>query len=193
VNFQMRCDDPSSLLTAYAVALHGLRSHGVIRSFNSPVGDIAEWIVSKKLDLTLSPMSNRSHDAIDASGARYQIKARWCPGINRSKQLGAVRDLASNPFDFLVAVIFDGDFIVDYAAVIPFAIVRQRSRYVARTNSHRLNFPRNVLRLPGVRDVTAELHTWPPTAEEARVLAALESVRGTNGYLLDVPQFVKQP
>jgi hypothetical protein len=94
MRFEVRCDDPSSLLNAYAVALHGLRSHGVIRSFNSPVGDIAEWIVSKKLQLTLTPMSNRSHDAIDASGARYQIKARWCPGANRSKQLGAVRDLA---------------------------------------------------------------------------------------------------
>ena len=124
MRFEVRCDDPSSLLNAYAVALHGLRSHGVIRSFNSPVGDIAEWIVSKKLQLTLTPMSNRSHDAIDASGARYQIKARWCPGANRSKQLGAVRDLASDPFEFLVAVVFDGDFIIDYAAVIPLAVSR---------------------------------------------------------------------
>jgi hypothetical protein len=127
-------------------------------------------------------MSNRSHDAIDASGARYQIKARWCPGTNRSKQLGAVRDLASNPFEFLVAVIFDGDFIVDYAAVIPLALVQQRSRYVARTNSHRLSFPRSVLGLPGVRDVTPDLQTWPPTAAEARVLAALESVRSRNEH-----------
>jgi hypothetical protein len=97
MRFEVRSDDPSSLLNAYAVALHGLRSHGVIRSFNSPVGDIAEWIVSKTLQLTLTPRSNRSHDAIDASGARYQIKARWCPGTNRSKQLGAVRDLAQRP------------------------------------------------------------------------------------------------
>ena len=133
-------------------------------------------------------MSNRSHDAIDATGARYQIKARWCQGTNRSKQLGAVRDVASNPFEFLVAVIFDSDFIVDYAAVIPLAVVQQLSRYVARTNSYRLNFPRNVLRLPSVRDITPELQTWPPTAAEARVLAALECKRvaeapGLNSFL----------
>lgn len=181
----MRCDDPGSLpgglLIGYAVALRGLRAHGVIRSFNSPVSDIAEWIVSEKLHLTLTPMSNRSHDATDASGARYQIKARWCPSTIRSKQLGAVRDLALNPFEFLVAVIFDADFIVDYAAVIPLAVVQQRSRYVARTNSHRLSFPRSVLRLSGVRDITAELRTWPPTAAEARVLATLESVSPPAG------------
>jgi hypothetical protein len=177
MRFDVRYDDPSSLLSAYSVALHGLRSHGVIRSFNSPIGDIAEWIVSTKLQLTLTPISNRSHDAVDASGARYQIKARWCPSANRSKQLGALRDLASNPFEFLVAVIFDGDFIVDYAAVIPMAVVRQRSRYVARTNSHRLSFPRNLLSLPGVRDITPELQTWPPTAAEARVLAGLADAR----------------
>jgi uncharacterized protein DUF6998 len=177
MRFDVRFDDPISLLSAYAVALHGLRSHGVIRSFNSPVGDIAEWMVSKKLQLTLTPMSNRSHDAVDTSGARYQIKARWCPSRNRSMQLGAVRDLASNPFEFLVAVVFDDDFMVDYAAVIPLPTVQQRSGYVARTNSHRLSFPRSVLRLPSVRDLTAELQTWPPTAAEARMLAALESVR----------------
>ena len=91
-------------------------------------------------------------------------------------QLGAIRGLVSNPFEFLVGVVFDGDFMVDYAAVIPLSIVQQRSRYVARTNSHRLNFPRSVLRLPGVRDITAELQTWPPTATEACVLAALESM-----------------
>jgi hypothetical protein len=125
-------------------------------------------------------MSNRSHDAIDACGARYQIKARWCPGANRSKQLGAVRDLASDPFEFLVAVVFDGDFIIDYAAVIPLAVVKQRSRYIARTNSHRLSFPRSILRVAGVRHITSELQTWPPTAAEARVLAALESVRIRN-------------
>jgi hypothetical protein len=176
MRFDVHFDDPISLLSTYAVALHGLRSHGVIRSFNSPVGDIAEWMVSKKLQLTLTPKSNRSHDATDASGARYQIKACWCPSRNRSMQLGAVRDLVSNPFEFLVAVIFDGDFMVDYAAVIPLSIVQQRSRCVARTNSHRLNFPRSVLRLSGVRDITAELQSWPPTAAEARVLAALESM-----------------
>ena len=49
----MRFDDPISLLSTYAVALHGLRSHGVTRSFNSPVADIAEWMVSKKLQAGL--------------------------------------------------------------------------------------------------------------------------------------------
>jgi hypothetical protein len=69
----------------------------------TPVGDIAEWIVSKILQLTLTPMSNRSHDAIDASDARYHIKARWCPSTNRSKQLGvsvlddAFRDFRARP------------------------------------------------------------------------------------------------
>lgn len=178
MRFDVRSDDPSSLLTAYALALHGLRSHGVIRSFNSPVGDIAEWLVSKRLQLTLTTPSNRSYDAIDANGARYQIKARWCPGTNRSKQLGAVRDLASDPFEFLVAVVFDGDFIVDYAAMIPLAVIKERSTYVTRTNSHRLSFPRSILHVAGVRDITAELQMWPPTAAEARFLATLESMRG---------------
>ncbi len=42
----MRCDDiraqgPLGLLGMYASVLFGLRRFGVIRSFNSPIGDVA--------------------------------------------------------------------------------------------------------------------------------------------------------
>jgi len=182
----MRSDDirgmsPSSLLITYASVLNLLRRHGVVRSFNSPVADITEWIVSKKLGLTLAPPSAKSFDAFDSDKVRYQIKGRWLAGHNRSTQLGAIRDLESSPFEFLVAVIFESDFFVAYAAVIPVAVVQQRSKFVARTNSYRFNFSRTTLTLPGVRDITTQLRVFPSTEEEERVLAALASVK-LDGY-----------
>jgi hypothetical protein len=70
---------------------------------------------------------------------------------------------------------FDGDFGVEYAAVIPVATVQQKSKYVAHTNSYRFNFTRSMLKEPGVRDITAELQVFPPTADEERQLAAFRA------------------
>lgn len=50
----------------------------------------------------------------------------------------------------------------------------------ALANSAETAIPRSILRVAGVRDITPELQTWPPTAAEARVLAALESARIRN-------------
>ncbi|MGQ0708995.1 MAG: hypothetical protein ACT4NV_04520 [Rhodoferax sp.] len=177
----MRSDDlrvqgVSGLLITYASILHILRTRGIIRSFNSPVADIAEWLVSKKLGLTLAPKSGKSFDATDSNGKRYQIKGRWLAGSNRSTQLSAIRDLDADPFDFLVGVVFDEDFRVDYAAIVPVAVVRSRSSFVARTNSHRFLFPRSLLSMAGVTDISDSLRVYPPTKEEEKMLAALASV-----------------
>ena len=184
----MRSDDlrlqgPKSLLVTYASVMHLLRAHGVIRTFNNPVADIAEWLVSPKLDLTLEGSSAKGFDATDARGQRYQIKGRWLAGRNQSTQLSAIRNLPASPFDFLVAVMFDGNFSVEYGAVIPVATVQEKSTYVPHTNSYRFNFHRSLLLVSGVRDVTAELQVFPPTAEEVRLLNALQSAQSTIGSI----------
>jgi len=173
----LRVQSPAGLLVTYASVLHLLHSHGVVRSFNSPVGDIAEWIVSKKLNLTLAGKSAKSYDATDPTGRTYQIKGRWLAGKNRSRQLGAIRNLSSDPFDFLAAVMFDGDFQVEYAAVIPVQVVREKSKYVQHSNSWRFSFTKSLLSSPGVQDITELLQQFPPTEQEARMLAAWQAAR----------------
>jgi hypothetical protein len=165
------------LLTTYAAILHALNRHGVVRSYNTPVADITEWLVSEHLGLALLPKSNKSVDAVDDCQLRYQIKGRWIAGRNKSKQLGAIRDLNSNPFDFLVAVVFDSDFVVDYAAIIPLQVVQRRCTPVSRTNSHRFSFTRSVLSEPGVIDITEKLQEFPPTEAEKKFIQAAKNVR----------------
>lgn len=42
-----------ALMNQYAAVLITLNERGVIRTYNSPVGDFAEWLVSQKLGLRL--------------------------------------------------------------------------------------------------------------------------------------------
>ena len=102
-----------SKLKDYAAIINSLYSAGVVRTYNSPVGDYAEWIVSTKLNLLLEKNSKKGYDAIDdASGIRYQIKSHWMhPGKN-SRELNVIRNYEEKQFDYLIAVIFGNDFEV---------------------------------------------------------------------------------
>ena len=64
-----------ALMNQYAAVLITLNERGVIRTYNSPVGDFAEWLVSQKLGLRLEKNSARGLDATGSDGLRYQIKS----------------------------------------------------------------------------------------------------------------------
>lgn len=76
---------------------------------------------------------------------------------NRSRQLSAIRDLDGGHFDFLAGVLFQPDYRVMRAALIPRDVAVQRATFVERTNSHKFLLRDDVWDAPGVRDVTAEL------------------------------------
>ena len=121
-----------ALMNQYAAVLITLNERGVIRTYNSPVGDFAEWLVSQKLGLRLEKNSARGLDATGSDGLRYQIKCRWertdFP-TPQSRELGVIRSLEKNQFDFLIAVIFDSHFQVRAAYQIPHEIIPRHKGY----------------------------------------------------------------
>ena len=74
----MTDEEVESKLKDYAARINSLYSAGVVRTYNSPVGDYAEWLVSTKLQLQLEKNSEKGYDAINVeNGLRYQVKSRW--------------------------------------------------------------------------------------------------------------------
>lgn len=145
------------LLRVYSQTLEELRRRGVVRSSNSPVADYAEKIAARALGLTLIGKSSAGHDAVDAAGQRYQIKGRRVTSHNASRQLSFIRNLDVRPFDSLVGVLFDAEFAVQRACVIPFEIVQARAGFSKHVHAHRLMLRDEVWSIAGVRDVTAEI------------------------------------
>ncbi len=126
----MKMNEILLLLRRYGRIMRRLRLAGIIRSGNNPAGDFAEYLVAKKFGLDLTPNSNKSYDAIHPKlKKRYQVKARRVTQFNKSKLLSVIR---SFEFDFLVAVIFNEDFTVHEAFLIPATIARRYSK----TNKH---------------------------------------------------------
>jgi hypothetical protein len=157
----------TQLTAAELLALHSkigeeLRARGVMRSANSPTGDLAEHLFCAAFGWTQAPNSERGYDATGPGGTRFQIKGRRVHRRNPSRQLSAIRDLSGRHFDVLAGVIFDDDFCVVRAALIPRVVVEARSTYVTHTNSHKFILRDDVWFAPGVQDVTAKVAAAMP-------------------------------
>lgn len=150
----------SELLALYGGILSQLRERGIVRSENSPVGDYAEHLAARAFGLTLVNNSAIGYDGVDGAGVRYQIKGRRITKWNPSRQLSAIRGLEpglGDPFDVLAGILFDGDFIVTRAALIPISVVRLRTNRQDHVNAWRLMLTDSVWLLAGVEDVTEKV------------------------------------
>lgn len=90
------------------------------------------------------------------------IKGRRIHRRNKSRQLSAIRDINGVHFDVLAGILFDDDFNVWKAALIPVAFVIERSTFIAHTNSNKFMLRDDTWNAPGVRDVTAEIAAAMP-------------------------------
>lgn len=145
------------LLRVYNTILLELRATGAIRSNNNPVADFAEHLFCEAFDWTLATKSTKGHDATSSDGIRFEIKARRLSNENGSRQLSAIRDLDGQHFDYLAGVLFEPDFSVYRAAIIPWKVVVDRANHVQSTNSAKFLLRDDVWEIPNVQDVTERL------------------------------------
>lgn len=134
-----------------------LRRRGVTRSANNPTGDLSEYLFCKAFGWKQAGNSHANIDAVAEDGARYQVKGRRITQFNNSRQLSAIRDLKGGHFEFIARVLFNEDYTVMRAALIPHSVALERAKFVERTNSHRFLLRDDVWNAPGVQDVTAAL------------------------------------
>lgn len=154
--------DLSKLTVPQLLKLHGsvldeLRRREIIRSSNNPASDYAELLFCRAFGWQREGNSASGHDATDGKGRRYQIKARRLTAHNTSRQMSAIRKLPERPFDALAGILFDTDYAVLRAAVIPVDVVIARSARVEHTNSWKFLLRDEVWTLAGVEDVTPRL------------------------------------
>ncbi len=155
-------DSCASHSVAQLLALHGrileeLRARGVTRTSNNPTGDLAEYLFCNAFGWRQEGNSKANIDAVCPQGIRYQIKGRRITQHNGSRQLSAIRDLKGAHFEFLAGVIFNEDYTVLRAAIIPPEVVSEHAKFVERTNSHRFLLREEIWDAPGVQDVTEDL------------------------------------
>lgn len=130
-----------------------LKQRGITRSANNPTGDLAEYIFCKAFHWEQAANSVKGYDAI-GKGVKYQIKGRRLHKNNKSRQLSALRDLETRPFDMLAGLLFNPDYTIYRAAIIPYDYVLKHTRQSNHTNSHLFHLRDSVWDNESVQDVT---------------------------------------
>ena len=148
--------DNTELMNLYASVLGELYSRKVTRTFNSPVGDYAEWIFASINNLELEANSKKGYDAIDTNNIKDQIKSRWFNPVRGSRQLNVIRNYEKKEFDYLIAMFFKKNFEIMEAYKIPHEVVKDYGRYSKYQNGYILTVDKNVINDIRVNDITNE-------------------------------------
>lgn len=122
------------VLALHSRVLDELRRRGLTRTANNPVADLAESIAARALNLTLAEKSTTGFDARDQDGLRYEIKARRQTPMSKPTHFSAIRGLEGQHFDRLVALLFDEDYSVVRARLLPFEAVKRLARFKPHVN-----------------------------------------------------------
>jgi hypothetical protein len=149
----------SDLLKTYSRLLEELRRREIVRSSNDPAGDYSEYLFCKAFGWERQANSAAGFDAKGPDGLRYQIKGRRPTRHNSSRELSAIRKLKERPFDFLGAVLFNEDFSVARAALIPIDVVESESKRSDHVNAWKFLLKDSIWDVPSVQDVTVKLQS----------------------------------
>jgi hypothetical protein len=122
------------LLASYVAVLDELMRRGLVRTRNSPLGDLAESLALRAYGGVLAPNSEKSYDLLTANHRRIQVKARLVdPRDRRSQNFSAFR---SWNFDSALFLLFDTN---TYDLIWARELTRDETeaigRRVERTNS----------------------------------------------------------
>lgn len=154
----MKSKTEKELMNMYKEVLYELKNREVVRTNNNPLGDYAEWLVNKTYGYQLEKNSKAGFDAKDENGIRYQIKSRWERGseTKTGRELNVLRDYEMNLFDYLIALIFDNDFNVKEAYMIPYEIIPKYSKYSDHQNGYIVYVSGPILTDPETINITKD-------------------------------------
>jgi hypothetical protein len=147
----------SGLFSLYRAILSELKSRGVIRTENAPVGDYAEYLVATALGGQLAPNSEKSWDVLGSDGEKLQVKARVVsdPAEPGQLQLSPFRSFG---FDSAVIVLLSAtDYAVSRASKVPRYVVESSAIYRQHVNGKVLFARPEIMGHPDVTDLTATL------------------------------------
>jgi hypothetical protein len=148
------CDKKDEeLFQLYADLLEEFRQRKLTRTNNNPVADYAEKLITQKFGFIQANKEAKGYDAKDQQGCKYQIKGRRVTRYNNSRQLGVIRNLDEQLFDFLIAAIFNESFAVQEIWKIPFTTVKKYAKENKHQNGHILQLRGEILSDPTVEKI----------------------------------------
>jgi hypothetical protein len=138
------------LLALWANAPRELRKRGVVRTFNNPIGDIAEELVALHYGGERGSFSQKTWD-VRVGNELLQVKALRRTGVRTRRNLSPIR--SDDGYTAVVVVIFTEDLRVEQALRIPREVVNDMFVRRAHVNGRIIVMGRRLLEHPAVERI----------------------------------------
>jgi hypothetical protein len=135
------------MLALWANALRELRKRGVVRTFNNPIGDIAEELVALHYGGERGSFSQKPWD-VRVGDELLQVKALRRTGVRTRRNLSPIR--SDDGDTAVVVVIFTEDLRVEQALRIPREVVNEMFVPRSHVNGRIIVMGRRLLEHPAV-------------------------------------------
>ena len=109
-----------------------LRHRGLVRTYNAPIGDLAEYCAAIVYDGLLAPNSEKSYDLVAVDGRKVQVKVRVRRADTSSSATFSV--IRSFDFDVCLFLLIDSDGEVAAAREWTVQEVRDAGRHKPHIN-----------------------------------------------------------
>lgn len=138
------------LLSLWAASLRELKDRGVVRTFNNPIGDIAEELVALHYGGERGSFSQKTWD-VKVGDELLQVKALRRTGVETRKNLSPVR--SDEGYTAVVVVIFTEDLRVDEALRIPREVVNELFAHRPHVNGRIITISGKLVEHPAVERI----------------------------------------
>ena len=135
------------LLALWAQTLRALHDRGVVRTFNNPIGDIAEELVAAHFNGERGSFSQASWDVRTPDGELLQVKALRRTGAKGRRNLSPVR---SDAYAAVIVVVFTEDLRVEQAIRISQKVVTELFKVRPHVNGRVITLTRRLMDHPEV-------------------------------------------
>jgi hypothetical protein len=138
------------LLALWASSLRELRDREVVRTFNNPIGDVAEELVAQHYRGERGSFSQKTWD-VCVGDELLQVKALRRTGMRTRRNLSPIRSDVG--YTAVIVVIFTEDLRVDEALRIPREVVNELFERRAHVNGRIIHLGQRLLEHPAVEAI----------------------------------------
>lgn len=151
------------LLQAWAGSLEELRRRNVVRTYNNPIGDIAEAIVARYYQGVRGSFAQAAWD-VKVGDELLQVRA--CRRSTPTTSLGFSPVRHTEGYTALILVVFRADLRIEQAWRIPCDVVNEFARFNSHVNGHKITLTAAVRSDPRVErlDLSEEAIDQPEPA-----------------------------
>lgn len=140
------------LMQMYQYSLIEMERRTVIKKHNNIINDYTFWLVSSRMEMELT--YTKGYDAQRSNGQKVKIISFRNNVNTKSGLIGIIHDRELIFFDELLVVIYNFDFIVDLALLIPKKIIQETKVFNRNLNGYTLRISNTLTKTPGILDVS---------------------------------------